>query len=91
MDDTTYNWMGAAEGPTTATQTSFSYSSTKSVFTFDVGGLITLTATFLSPVYPDDLLLQSMQFSYLQVSVQSLDGAAHDVQVYSDISGGELF
>jgi len=36
----------------------------------------------------DDLTKQSMPFSYLTFECQSQDGAAHDVQVYSDISAG---
>ncbi|CAK7211354.1 hypothetical protein SCUCBS95973_001084 [Sporothrix curviconia] len=79
--------MGGAPGPSPVDQTSFEYTATKSIFTFDVGGKVTLTATFLSPVHPNDLLRQSMQFSYLQASVESADGASHDVQIYSDISG----
>ncbi|OAA66608.1 hypothetical protein SPI_01184 [Niveomyces insectorum RCEF 264] len=87
VDNVTYNWMGAAPGPDPVTQTSFRYTSTKSIFTFDVAGKIALTATFLSPVNPDDLLRQSLQFAYLQLSVKSADGSPHNVQVYSDISG----
>lgn len=90
VDNVTYNWMGGAPGASTAIQTSFEYTATKSIFTFDVDGKVTLTATFLSPVHPTDLLQQSMQFSYLQASVESADGDHHEVQVYSDISGGKL-
>ena len=79
--------MGGYNGPAHVSQTSFEYTSTQSIFTFDVAGKVTLTATFLSPVHPDDLLLQSLQFSYLQLSVASADGNAHNVQVYSDVSG----
>jgi hypothetical protein len=35
---------------------------------------------------PNDLLKQSIPFSYLSVSVASNDGKPHAVQVYSDIS-----
>ena len=31
---------------------------------------------------------QSIPFSYLALSAKSLNGAAHNVSVYSDISGG---
>ncbi|KAL1902968.1 hypothetical protein Sste5346_000880 [Sporothrix stenoceras] len=87
VDNVTYNWMGGATSPNVVTQTAFEYTATKSTFTFDVDGKVTLTATFLSPVHPTDLLQQSMQFSYLQASVESADGDHHEVQVYSDISG----
>jgi hypothetical protein len=37
---------------------------------------------------PGDWVKQSIPFSYLALSAKSLDGAAHTVQVYSDVSGG---
>jgi hypothetical protein len=88
VDGTTYNWMGAAPGPSTVTQVSLEYTSLRSIFTFDVAGRINLTVTFFSPVYPEDLARQSQQFSYVNVNVSSCDGNAHRVQVYMDISGG---
>lgn len=56
----------------------------------DVGGLVEMKITFMSPLTPNDLKRQSLVFSYLDVQVSSLDGNKHDVQVYSDISAGEL-
>lgn len=50
---------------------------------------VTLTVTFFSPVYPDDLAKQSQQFSYVSAKAASADGASHSVQVYMDVSGGE--
>lgn len=70
-----------------ANQTSATYSSTNTVFTFDVEGKVTLKATFLSPVYPNDLVKQSLQHSYIDVTAVSADGASHSVQVYFDSSG----
>lgn len=87
VDGTVFNWMGGAAGPEPVTQTAFSYTSTKSIFTFDVDGKVEMTVTFLSPVYPDDLVRQSLQFSYVDVKVKSSDGSSHSVQVYMDISG----
>jgi len=55
----------------------------------DVGGKVEMKITFLSPVTPSDKKRQSLVFSYLDVEVKSLDGAPHNVQVYSDISAGE--
>lgn len=89
MDGTTYNWMGAAPGPAAVTQTSYSYTSTKSIFVMNVGGKVQMTITFLSPVYPDDLGRQSITFTYLDVAVASLDGASHNVKLYADVSAGE--
>ena len=80
--------MGAPTGPATANQTAYEYTSTKSVFTIDVVGKVALNITFLSPITPDDMKRQSLVFSYMNVEVTSVDGATHDVQLYSDISAG---
>jgi hypothetical protein len=87
VDGTTYTWMGSP-GPQSVSQTAFEYTSTRSMFTMDVGGLVEMNITFLSPLTPDDQKRQSLVFSYLDVAVQSLDGNAHDVQLYTDISAG---
>jgi len=81
--------MGEARGRQRANQQTLEYTSTKSIFTFDVGGKITLTVTFLSPVYPNDLARQSQQFSYVTTSAKASDGNEHDVFVYMDVSGGQ--
>lgn len=82
--------MGGAPGPALVDQVSVEYTSTKSIFTFDVAGKVTLTVTFLSPVYPDDMARQSQQFSYVSAKAKSADGNPHSVQVYMDVSGGML-
>ena len=83
--------MGApAPSPTLVTQTSFEYTSTRSTFIMDVGGLVTMNITFLSPVNPTDLMRQSLTFSYLDVAIASSDGALHDVQLYADMTAGEF-
>ncbi|KAF3760830.1 DUF1793-domain-containing protein [Cryphonectria parasitica EP155] len=87
VDGEVFNWAGAAAGPSLANQTSATYTSTSTVFTFDVLGKVTLTATFLSPVYPNDLVKQSLQYSYIDVAVVSSDGDSHDVQIYADVTG----
>jgi hypothetical protein len=89
VDNVSYTWMGApANAGAEVTQTGFEYTSTKSIFTMNAGGLVELNVTFLSPLYPKDQKRQSLVFSYLDVVVQSLDGKAHDVQLYADISAG---
>lgn len=52
----------------------------------NVGGLVEMNITFLSPITPDDLKRQSLVSSYLHVEVTSIDGASHDVQLYADIA-----
>ncbi|KAL1942377.1 hypothetical protein VTO73DRAFT_5979 [Trametes versicolor] len=41
-------------------------------------------------VTPSDWVVQSFPFSYVSVETTSMDGHAHEVQVYSEISGGWL-
>jgi len=89
VDNVVYTWMGApAPLPTLVNQVSFEYTSTRSTFIMDVGGLVTMNVTFLSPVNPTDLKRQSLPFSYLDVVVSSADGASHHVQLYTDITAG---
>lgn len=57
----------------------------------DVAGVVEMNITFLSPITPTDLMRQSLIFSYVDVSVTSIDGAAHDVQLYTDITAGKPF
>lgn len=91
VDGTSYTWMGnPANAGDAVTQTEFQYTSTRSIFTMNVGGKVEMNITFLSPIYPDDEKRQTLVFTYLDVSVQSMDGNAHDVQLYSDISAGIL-
>ncbi|KAF2091372.1 glutaminase GtaA [Saccharata proteae CBS 121410] len=86
VDGTTYTWLGDPVGPALATQTSYEYTSTRSIVKIDVDGKVDMTITFLSPVTPNDLKRQSLIFSYMRVEVASSDGNTHDVQLYSDIS-----
>ena len=88
VDGTTFLWMGAPGGfNNKANQTSFEYTATKSIFTM-TAGKVELKVTFLSPITPKDYERQSLIFSYMDVEVRSLDGSAHNVQIYTDISAG---
>lgn len=69
-------------------QTALSYTSTRSIFTLEGGG-VTMNVTFLSPVTPHDLFRQSFPVTYMSVEVQASDGNQHDVQIYTDVSAGE--
>lgn len=81
--------MGAPLDIPTANQTSYEYTSTRSIFTIKANEKVSLKVTFLSPLTPKDLKRQSLVFSYMNVEVTSLDGAEHDVQIYTDISAGK--
>ncbi|KAG9241990.1 glutaminase [Calycina marina] len=86
VDGVTYAWMGDPVGIPLAQQTSFEYTSTRSIFKIDVDGKVSLTATFLSPITPTDQKRQSLVFTYLNVEVTPIDRKAHKVQIYTDIS-----
>lgn len=89
VDGQTYTWMGLpVPEHTLANQASLEYTSTKSAFVLKIEEKVEVTVTFLSPVYTNDLKRQSLVFSYYNVEVRSLDGASHDVQLYSDVSAG---
>jgi hypothetical protein len=49
---------------------------------------VTLNVLHAHHLKPRDWVKQSIPFTYMAFSASSLDGAAHAVQVYSDVSGG---
>ncbi|KII95062.1 hypothetical protein PLICRDRAFT_48031 [Plicaturopsis crispa FD-325 SS-3] len=89
VDGTVYTILGipVVSGTTTtqATQKSAEFTSTQSVFVLSAGP-VDVTLTFLSPVEPQDLVKQSLPFSYLSVSAASTDGGSHSVQIYTDVT-----
>ncbi|KAJ6515750.1 hypothetical protein C8R45DRAFT_217798 [Mycena sanguinolenta] len=89
VDGVPYVFLGAPSVPSVtfskAIQKSSKFTSTQSIFVLSAGP-VDLTVTFLSPVEPNDLIKQSIPFSYMGVSAAATDGKSHSVQVYSDIS-----
>ncbi|KAK7047204.1 hypothetical protein VNI00_006870 [Paramarasmius palmivorus] len=85
VDGTTWRWMGESQYGNVTTLQSAEITPTRTNFAF-LAGPVQLNASFLSPIEPSDWVLQSLPFSYLSVNVQSLDGQAHDIQLYSDIT-----
>ncbi|KKY13070.1 putative glutaminase [Diplodia seriata] len=93
VDGISYEWMGTSiagsELPQlnnfqSATPLSVTYDSQYSNFTF-IAGPVHLTASFFSPVIPQDLCRTSIPLSYLQVTYRSRDNATHDVKLYTDV------
>ncbi|EMD40769.1 hypothetical protein CERSUDRAFT_111353 [Gelatoporia subvermispora B] len=74
-----------AQIPPSATQQSVNITATQSTFVLSAGA-VDITATFLSPVEPGDLVRQSLPFSYLAITATSNDGKPHAVKLYTDIS-----
>ncbi|KAK7461365.1 hypothetical protein VKT23_008542 [Stygiomarasmius scandens] len=85
IDGVTWKWLGNSPIGNATTLRSTAITPTTTTFTISAGNM-TLTIKFLSPIETDDLTKQSMPFSYVTFECQSQDGAAHDVQVHSDIS-----
>ncbi|KAI0793192.1 hypothetical protein C8Q75DRAFT_840168 [Abortiporus biennis] len=86
VDGQTFQWVGDA--PINSTNfTGVQVTPTKTTF-FSQAGPMNITATFLSPIEPQDPVKQSLPFSYLSFEAVSTDGAEHSVNVYSDIYGG---
>jgi hypothetical protein len=93
VDGITYEYIGTGSQdlPTipslqSATPLTVSYDSQYSNFTF-AAGPVELTASFLSPVLPEDLCRTSIPLSYLTVTARSTDNGTHNVQLYNDVNG----
>ncbi|KAI9433068.1 hypothetical protein H4582DRAFT_2082873 [Lactarius indigo] len=87
IDNITYSLLGASSsvnGSANLTNTVITPTQTK--LTAQAGPM-QFNLTFLNPIEPGDWVKQSIPFSYLSLTAQSLDGAAHAMQVYSDVSG----
>ena len=80
VDGANYQWMGIPGASQNVSQTSFSYTSTRSTFIMDVDGVVQMNITFFSRIKPNDLRRQSLPLSYLNVAVRSSDGNLHSVQ-----------
>ncbi|KAH9080196.1 hypothetical protein EDB83DRAFT_2608331, partial [Lactarius deliciosus] len=61
------------------------FSPTQTVLIAEAGPM-QINLTFLNPIEPEDWVKQSIPLSYMSLTAKSLDGAAHSVQVYSDLS-----
>ncbi|KAI9459212.1 hypothetical protein BJY52DRAFT_1211943 [Lactarius psammicola] len=92
VDGLTYSVLGGVPGNTVASVnvtvnvTGTVITPTQTVIAAQAGPM-QVNLTFLNPIEPGDWVKQSIPFSYLALSAKSLDGAAHIVQVYSDVSG----
>ncbi|KAL1759480.1 hypothetical protein FB107DRAFT_271047 [Schizophyllum commune] len=87
VDGTTYNFLGRVPDVNGTVVTSARLTPTRTIVTSRVQDILQLNVTYLSPIEPDDLVLQSLPFAYMAVSVSSLDGKPHNVSLYSDVSG----
>ncbi|KAI0290746.1 hypothetical protein B0F90DRAFT_1652294 [Multifurca ochricompacta] len=87
VDGITYSFLGGVPGVNaTVNLTNTVVTPTQTVLSAEAGNM-QVNLTFLNPIEPKDWVRQSIPFSYLAFTAKSLDGAAHAVQVYSDVSG----
>ena len=56
----------------------------------NVEAVFNVVQSSFSIFQPSDWVKQSLPFSYVSLEASSLDGAAHDIQLYCDISPGKL-
>ncbi|KAH9064488.1 hypothetical protein EDB87DRAFT_1241631 [Lactarius vividus] len=87
VDNITYSFLGGSpkvNGRVNLTNTVITPTQTKLAAQ---AGPMQFNLTFLNPIEPGDWVKQSIPFSYLSLTAESLDGATHAVQVYSDVSG----
>ncbi|PBK76561.1 hypothetical protein ARMSODRAFT_875663 [Armillaria solidipes] len=82
IDGTTFHLWGQS-GP--ATNLSFEVTPTRTILSIHANTM-DVNVTFLSPIEPSNLVLQSLPFSYVYIDVESNDGQEHSIQLYSDIS-----
>ncbi|HEY3861118.1 MAG TPA: DUF4965 domain-containing protein [Verrucomicrobiae bacterium] len=66
-------------------QTSLEVTPTRSIYQF-ANAKVRVTMTFMTAALPDDLEVLSWPLSYITWTVQSADGAAHDVSLYDSTS-----
>lgn len=86
IDGKSFRYMGdfPEEVPALA-QTSLRVTATHTIYTFTGAG-VTLTLTFFTPAFPQNLDLLSRPVTYLSWKVASEDGRPHDVSVLLDAS-----
>lgn len=65
-------------------QLSMSFTTSSTTFVMRAGP-VDLTLEFLSPIVPEDLLRQTLPYTYLSISAMSNDGNSHAVQIHTDI------
>ena len=82
--------MGGHAGSELAVQEAFDYTSTRSTFYLKIKDALRMEVEFLTPIDPNDLQRLSIPASYLKVTIRSMDGQAHRVKLYADISYGEF-
>ena len=86
IDGKVFRFAGEQPGSTPAmTQRSVEVLPTRTIYQFEAGGVL-IKVIFLTPALPDDLDILSRPVTYVTFETQGLDGAAHTVQLYFDLT-----
>ncbi|KAK0246464.1 DUF1793-domain-containing protein [Armillaria nabsnona] len=85
IDGSTFQLWGDDASGTHTNLTSFEVTPTRTILSIHAN-TTNVNVTFLSPIEPSDLVLQSLPFSYVYMDVESNDGQEHSIQLYSDIT-----
>ncbi len=85
IDGVTKRFLGATHHAPPIEQTACDVLPTRTVYRF-LDSQIALEVTFLTPALPDDLDLLAAPVTWLQVSVRSIDGRGHRIQLELDMS-----
>ncbi|VDC02252.1 unnamed protein product [Peniophora sp. CBMAI 1063] len=83
--NSTYGWLGMI-GTNPVTVLDLTVTPTRTVWSLRAG-TVDLVITFLSPIEPNDFVRQSIPFTYMTFECSSNDGNAHEVQIYTDLTG----
>jgi len=85
VDGEEFRFMGIKKDVTEIPQISVDIDALSTTYVF-ANDKIELTASFMSPLFPDDLMLMSKPVSYLKTTVKNLDGQDHEVIVKIAVS-----
>ncbi|KAF5389773.1 hypothetical protein D9757_005951 [Collybiopsis confluens] len=94
VDNALYTWLGQPGSLmlnngtklNNAAFNGYQVTPTRSILRLTAGNM-NINVTFLSPIEPSDLVLQSFPFSYIYFEASSHDENSHSVRVYQDITG----
>lgn len=85
IDGKSYRFMGDDGVAPALKQVSRTIWPTRTTYEFEGAG-VRLTAEFFTPALPGDLDVLSRPLTYLSWTARSVDGSAHSVQLYVDVS-----
>eukprot|EP01064_Diplonema_japonicum_P038215 TRINITY_DN9178_c0_g2_i1.p1 TRINITY_DN9178_c0_g2~~TRINITY_DN9178_c0_g2_i1.p1 ORF type:complete len:686 (+),score=197.17 TRINITY_DN9178_c0_g2_i1:48-2105(+) len=88
--DACMGWLGATQCGQTVQQTALNVTATKTTYQFTVGTKVKLTVSFRTPsaLEPEpDYTMITLPTTYMDYTVESLDGTTHSVAIYFDVTG----